>query len=74
LSAYLGYDHTYRAFQPGFVDEDLVQPQPATQPDPSAAQFIGTAEWWRAMPRATQTTSADEKLRALYAALSRFYR
>jgi hypothetical protein len=74
LSAYLGYDHTYRAFQPGFVDEDVVQPQPAAQPEPSAARFFGTADWWRAMPRATQTTSANEKLRQLYAALSRFSR
>jgi hypothetical protein len=60
LSAYLGYDYTYRAFQPGFVDEDVVQPQSAAQPEPSAAQFIGTADWWRAAPRATQTTSAPK--------------
>ena len=45
LSTYLGYDYTYRAFQPGFVDEDVVQPQPAAQPEPSAAQFVGTADW-----------------------------
>jgi hypothetical protein len=50
LSNHLGYDTSYRAFQPGFVDEDAQQ-QPVA-PDPGPMRSM--AEWWKCMPRSDQ--------------------
>ena len=69
-----GYDRAYRAFQSGFVDLDLRQPQAAAvQPD--ARQYFGTWDWHKAMPKATTFAGdADENLRQLYRAIDRVRR
>jgi hypothetical protein len=63
INKYPNYDTTYRAFQPGFVDEDLPPLQPAAQ-QPEPPQCNGN--WWKSMPRSQPTYSADERLRGLY--------
>jgi hypothetical protein len=50
LSNHLGYDTSYRAFQPGFVDEDA--PQQPVAPDPGPMRHMG--EWWKCMPRSNE--------------------
>jgi hypothetical protein len=66
LSNHLGYDRSLRAFQPGFVDEDLPQPSAAPAPEPVQAN----GNWWRSMPRSDQTIPGpDDRLRALYGAI-----
>lgn len=65
-----GYDRSYRAFQSGFIDDDLRLPQAAAEQQPDARQYVGTDQWWRAVPRTTQTTgNPDERLRQLYGAV-----
>ena len=67
INKYPNYDSEYRAFQPGFRDEDLPPLPPAGQ-QPSPAYF-GTSDWWRSMPRSQPTYSADERLRGFYQSL-----
>jgi hypothetical protein len=63
-----GYDESYRAFQPDFVDEDAPQRAAAAQPQsPAPVQCNG--DWWRSMPRSpiyASTTDADAQLCKLY--------
>jgi hypothetical protein len=65
INKYPNYDTEYRAFQPGFRDEDLPPLPPAEQPEPPRRD----GNWWRSMPRSQPTFSADERLRDFYQSL-----
>jgi hypothetical protein len=65
INKYPNYDTEYRAFQPGFRDEDLPPLPPAGQPEPPRCD----GNWWRSMPRSQPTYSADERLRGFYQSL-----
>jgi hypothetical protein len=75
INKYPGYDVTYRAFQPGFVDEDIKKSAPQ-DPAPQPVQCNGN--WWMSQPQyqqpsqATYIESADENLRRMYKALNGF--
>jgi hypothetical protein len=58
--------HRYRAFQPGFRDEDL-----PPLPEPRAPRCNG--DWWKSMPR-SQSSSANERLANMYRGLDFAFR
>jgi hypothetical protein len=64
LSFHLGYDQSYRAYQPGFQDEDTPA---AKQPEPEPVQ--ANQFWWKSQVRSPPTSSADERLRRMYSSL-----
>ena len=64
INKYPGYDPTFRAWQPGFVDEDT-PPSPQPQPEP----VLCNGNWWKSMPRSQPTYSANDRLRSLYNAI-----
>lgn len=60
---YGGFDTQYSAWQPGFIDFDRRAPaQEQPRPEPSAAQFLGTRDGWRAMPRARRHREIQAKI------------
>jgi phage terminase large subunit-like protein len=68
------YDPTFRAFQPGFVDEDAPQQSAAAQQEPPERPQCN-GDWWRSMPRSGASTAGpNDRLRELYSGLSRTLR
>jgi hypothetical protein len=68
------FGYTLAPFQPGFRDLDA-PPDPAAQQQagPSAAQFVSTNEWWKALPKRSATTgNPNERLRQLYQSIRGF--